>query len=238
MMEDRGRQAMLTAVGISAGVATTVGLWLWRRRAARPSPAVAGPAQEVARAIREDEQLSARGIGVHSIAEGVLELTGRVRDRGEAERARNIAQATASVHTVVNRLTVEAEETAREETRRRWQEGAPDLRERQHYGMGVGMGTRRQSPSTDPDRPSDKQHRIARELEVGNVEREADLPVHEASGESRVEPEPLKPGDVRVIEEAGLSADGAPAEPQEEAGPEPVDEGEAERPAEGEEERG
>jgi hypothetical protein len=187
------RQNLLTIVGISAGVATglAAGVWLWRRRS---SPALAplpswteprGSAQDVASALDSDPDLSGRRIEVDTIAEGVVELTGSVRDRTEAERAVGLAQRTTGVYTVVNRLRIESEEAQREETRRRWKEGAPELRERHHYGMGVGMGQSRHSPTTDPDRPNDKQRILDRELDVANVEEEPEAsphPVPDAEG--------------------------------------------------------
>jgi hypothetical protein len=178
MMVDRDRQSLLTIFGISAGVATglVAGVWLWRRRSDLVSEAMPlwheprGSAQDVAESLRADGKLSRRRIEVDTIAEGVVELSGSVRDRQEADRAVGIAQRTTGVYTVVNRLRIEAEDSHREETRRRWSEGAPELRERQHYGIGVGMGRSRHSPLTDPDRPSDKQKIVERELDVNRVE--------------------------------------------------------------------
>jgi hypothetical protein len=168
---DRDRQSLLTILGVSAGVAAGVagGLWLWRRiaggaeaeRWAEPM----GSAQDVANALRSDSRLSGRRIDVDTIAEGVVELSGSVRDRAEADRAVGIAQQAIGVYTVVNRLRIEAEEAQRETTRRRRDDGAPEFRERQHYGMGVGMGTSRHSPTTDPDRPNDRPRMLERELE-------------------------------------------------------------------------
>lgn len=178
MIPERGRQALLTVLGLGAGVAT--GVWLWRRQTGRESYQPAGPwtrpespARDVADRLRRDGRLARSRIEVDGIAEGVVELTGEVEDRSASERAVGIAQATTGVYTVVNRLRIEDEDARREATRRRWNDGAPDLRERHHYGMGVGMGTRRQSPATDPDRPSDKQRLLERELDVAKVE---DLP--------------------------------------------------------------
>jgi hypothetical protein len=178
MNQERGRQALLTVLGVSAGVAA--GLWLWQRResprqaASRWTPST-GAGADVAAALRRDRTLSRRSIEVDSIADGVIELTGTVESRDEARRAVAIAQSARGVYTVVNRLAVETEEARREENRRRRENGAPELQERHHYGMGVGMGTRRQSSETDPDRPSDKQKILDRELDAPNVaEAEAD----------------------------------------------------------------
>lgn len=211
MNTQRDRQALLTIVGISAGVATGVaaGVWLWRRRTG-PAPVPAGEravpqgsAQDVSDSLREDPKLSRRRIDVDAIAEGVVELSGSVRDRGEAELAVGLAQGTTGVYTVVNRLRIEAEESRRDATRRRWNEGAPELRERHHHGMGVGMGTPRHAPRTDPDRPNDKQRILERELDVAKVEDDG----------------PESPDDERAIPEAGLNPSTEPtATPQETRG--------------------
>lgn len=209
---DRGRQAFLTLFGLSAGVAG--GLWLWRRQSteltepSRRGLLPRGSAQAVAEELMADSTLTRRAIEVDTIAEGVVELTGTVRDRSEMERAVGVAQRTTGVYTVVNRLIVDEEESHRKETRRRWTEGAPDLRERHHYGMGVGMGTRRQSPATDPDRPSDKQSMLERELDVRRVDDEPGVPPRRPNTASRVESTDVKPGDTRTIEEAGLNPGG------------------------------
>ncbi len=237
MIPERGKQSLLALIGVSAGVAS--GLWLYRqvkkRRTAGPRgwAEPRGSAQEVAEALRQDEALARRPIEVDSVSEGVVELSGSVRDRDEAERAVRVAQRTTGVYTVVNRLVVDEEETRRESTRRRWNDGAPELRERQHYGMGVGMGTRRQSPETDPDRPSDRQRMVERDLEVRNLTDEpAATPDRMSEDAGEVEPEPapgsgtdaavessrVKPGDERAIEEAGLAAQAAGAEEAEVAG--------------------
>ena len=238
MTGERGRQALLTVLGVSAGVAT--GLWLWRRSVERVrySPAGAWPpglAQEVAASLSRDAALSRRPIDVDSIAEGVIELSGSVRTRAEAERAVGVAQGSRGVYTVVNRLVVEAEEEHRRENRRRRENGAPELHSRGHSGMGVGMGTRRQSPDTDPDRPSDKQKILERELDVGRVEdapASGPDPVAEDDGTVSTE---LKPGDERAIEESGLDPEprtaSTPREPEgvEEASGEDESAEEAER---------
>ncbi|MBW3552453.1 MAG: BON domain-containing protein [Gemmatimonadetes bacterium] len=225
MITDRRNQAILAIFSISAGVAG--GLWLWRKQAAterepgRRWGQPRGSAQDVAEALRKDSKLGRRAIEVDAVAEGVVELTGTVRERAEAERAVGIAQRTTGVYTVVNRLVVDMEESKRAEAKRRWSDGAPDMRERHHYGMGVGMGTRRQSPATDPDRPSDKQSMIERELDVTRFDDEADAPTRDPTTDSRVEGTDLKPGTERTIEDAGLDPGGA--------APEDGSEGEAER---------
>lgn len=211
MIPDTSKQALWTALGVSAGVAT--GLWLWRRQGEREVPQLSAPrgwtqprgsGAEVAEALRRDRTLGRRSVEVDSIAEGVIELTGQVATQAEARKAVEIAQSTRGVYTVVNRLTLEEEESHLSETQRRRRDGAPELQERHHYGMGVGMGTRRQSPDTDPDRPSDKQKILDRELDVANVEDAPEGGPNPISGAEAVESSRVKPGDEMAIEDAGL----------------------------------
>jgi hypothetical protein len=202
MMVDRDRQGLLTIVGISAGVATGVAASIVSQVPSWAEPR--GSAQDVAASLASDPKLSRRRVEVDTIAEGVVELSGSVRNRAEAERAVGLAQRTTGVYTVVNRLRIEAEELQRESTRRRWSEGAPELRERHHYGMGVGMGQSRHAPETDPDRPNDKQRILDRELDVANVDDENDVAPGRASSGGTVDDPYMKPGDESAIREAGL----------------------------------
>lgn len=226
MTPERGKQALWTALGVSAGVAA--GVWIWRRRG-RQEPAPhrrwsrpEGTGSEVAEALRRDRTLARRDIEVDAIADGVIELTGSVQTRSEAQRAVSIVQGRRGIYTVVNRLVVEEEESQREETRRRRAEGAPELQERGHHGMGVGMGTRRQSPDTDPDRPSDRQKMLDRELEVQNVVDAPEAGPDPVSGAEAVESGRVKPRDEEHIREAGLDPEPRPTStPRESVGGEP-----------------
>ncbi len=226
MSADRGRQGIIAVIGVSTGLVAT-GVWAWWRRA-RPPQAGSPPAQprgaagDVMDAMQRDPKLARRRIDVEAIADGVVELRGEVADHAEAERAMGVAQATRGVYTVVNRLRLADEEGRRETARRRWSDGAPDLHESHHYGMGVGMGRRRQSPATDPDRPSDRQRLLERELDVAKVSDDQESLVQPVSGDEAVESEDVKPGDEASIRDAGLdprphpnSTPGRSVEPQE-----------------------
>ncbi|HET8654822.1 MAG TPA: BON domain-containing protein [Longimicrobiaceae bacterium] len=103
-----------------------------------------------------DDVLSERGIDVGGISAGIVELSGSVRTEAEAEHAVATASAVPGVKTVVNRMATEEAARRPPATQRRLgrEEGGVDAL--QHTGpLGSGMGRRRQSRATDPDRPDD-----------------------------------------------------------------------------------
>lgn len=161
-------------VGVTVGVALSRRGWSARRRAV--GAAGMRIEERVREALVSDEQLSRREIEVGALADGIVELSGWVRDETESERAVAVAQRVPGVRTVLNRLDVEILEDHLAATRRRHTEGEGSLQERHWYGVGVGMGRRRQGRETDPDRPDDRAYRVSRALG-------ADRAVEEASEE-------------------------------------------------------
>lgn len=190
---------LAVAVGAAAGV---VGV-LWYRsrsdggRAIGEAPHMEDP---VARALREDPVLDNRSIRVTRLGSDVIELSGTVSSETESQRAVGIAQSTSGAHTVVNRLDVTEVEERLEETRSRFEEGAPELTETHHYGMRVGTGRRRQHPATDPDRNSDKVPMVTRDLEPDPTEA-----IETGVGGDRHDE--IKPGTRSRIEASGLAAE-------------------------------
>lgn len=210
MASDRNRTLWMLA-GLTAGVVT--GLWLWRRGTERESeegrPGAGTAASRIADTLARDPELAGRGLRVDGIGEGIVELSGTVSDRDQRERAVALAHGTPGVHTVVNRLVLEPEESRLEENRARHEAEGPALH---HDGMGVGMGTRRQSPDTDPDRPSDRQKLVDRELEPERFEAEVDTGSPEPAGPG--EPvEGAEPGE--AAGEGGGETGGGTGEAQE-----------------------
>lgn len=116
-------------------------------------------------ALRSDEVAGERPIDVAAIGDGIIELTGSVRDLAEAHHVVEVAQRVDGVHTVVNRLTLGELEHHLAETRGRFMAGDPRLHEVQHYGTRAGMGRRPQSRDTEPARSDDSVSMIDRELE-------------------------------------------------------------------------
>lgn len=127
--------------------------------------------------IWSDRTLSRRPIDVREVGPGTVELIGSVRTDEEGHHAVSIAQSVEGVGSVVNRLRTEAVETRLADNRRRYKDGDPALHETRWYGGGVGIGRRRQSPQTDPDRRDDKVDMVTRELGVARAEREASEPI-------------------------------------------------------------
>jgi hypothetical protein len=148
------------AVGVTAGRRTApITPAATRRRLARLE-------DEVADALGADAFLGQRPIQVGALADGIVELSGRVYDEWEAERAVALAQRTAGVRTVLNRLDRDTLESHLANTRFRHDAGDPQLNETHWYGLRVGMGIRRQGSETDPDRRDDKAPLTSRELGV------------------------------------------------------------------------
>lgn len=118
-----------------------------------------------------DRTLARRNIDVAEVGPGVVELIGFVRSDEEADRARHIAETIDGVRTVVNRLNAEDLDAHLDGNRRRYGAGDPALTEKHWYGMEVGIGKRRQSPDTDPDRRDDKIRMVSRDLDVDRASR-------------------------------------------------------------------
>lgn len=174
MLNDTRRDEGLLPIIAAAvvGVAgTAAALWIARRRDGRVHPGLERSRLErsVRDILREDETLSRRGMLVSEIGPGVVELAGIVETAEEMQRAVAGAQKVDGVTTVVNRLTIRTEESRLAATRSRFADGDPSLTETHWTGMGVGMGRRRQSPETDPDRRDDHVRMIERELAASRV---------------------------------------------------------------------
>ena len=139
----------VVAAGVVAGLAAVTLLAVRaarRRRGQRLPPDLDRLEKQVIGALREDPDLRGRGIDVAAIAPGIIELTGYVESELEAHHAVDVVQSVGGVRTVLNRLDL----SAREQRLRR--AGRAESGGSRWYGMGVGMGRRRQSRSTDPER--------------------------------------------------------------------------------------
>ena len=111
--------------------------------------------ERVLEAFRNDPILSERAIDIGAIDEGIVELTGWVNADDEAQQAVVVARGVPGVETVVNRLSVRAEEELFDERADRYADGDPSLTEGQWEGQSVGTGRRRQGSSAEVDRHED-----------------------------------------------------------------------------------
>jgi hypothetical protein len=213
------RRQLLVTLGAGAAGGLLVGLLLSRRGARRVATHAGGRATEIGRSVQgrftepmdldpalarlEDsvvdaflghDVLSERGIDVGAISRGIIELSGSVFTEDEADLAVRVANAVPGVQTVVNRLEVEEEAEHLEETRRRFEEGDPALRETRWEGRRVGMGRMRQGSQTEPDRPDDSQSQTEKALRDADVaEWEEGEGVHEHT-RMAARPEDGRPG--------------------------------------------
>ena len=111
--------------------------------------------ERVLEAFRNDPILSERAIDIGAIDDGIVELTGWVNADDEAQQAVVVARGVPGVETVVNRLSVRAEEDLYDELADRYEDGDPSLTEGQWEGQSVGTGQRRQGTSAEVDRHED-----------------------------------------------------------------------------------
>jgi len=123
--------------------------------------------ERVLEAFRNDPILSERAIDIGAIDEGIVELTGWVNADDEAQQAVVVARGVPGVDTVVNRLSVRAEEDLFDELADRYDDGDPSLTEGQWEGQSVGTGRRRQGTSAEIDRHEDPRP----DLEEKNLDR-------------------------------------------------------------------
>ncbi len=154
--KESGAAIWLVAAGVLAGFATATVLALRARRRRAdglPSGELGELEKAVIKALRSDSTLRSRPIDVAAVAPGIVELSGSVETEEEAHHAVDVVQGVAVVRTVLNRLNLG--EVERKLRRHRAVGGRPEGAGSRWYGMGVGMGRRRQSPSTDPDRRDD-----------------------------------------------------------------------------------
>lgn len=168
------------ALGATAGLAA--GLFLLRRavRGRTDGELEAGMIdleERIVDRLAADDVIRDRAVDVAALTDGIVELTGNVRDDEEADRAVRLAQTTPGVRTVLNRLDVEILEEHLSDTRERLQAGDPALTETGWTGVRVGTGLRRQGRETEPDRASDKVGMIERSLGVNRAVEQTSEPL-------------------------------------------------------------
>jgi hypothetical protein len=154
--KETGAALWLLAAGVLAGFATATILGIRARRGrfqGPPTGRLADLEKAVIKALRADPILRSRAIDVAAVAPGIVELSGLVESEEEAHHAVDVVQGVLLVRTVLNRMSLgELERRLRRQRGAGRAEGAGS----RWYGMGVGMGRRRQARTTDPDRRDDR----------------------------------------------------------------------------------
>jgi hypothetical protein len=109
--------------------------------------------ERVLEAFRNDPTLSERAVDIGAIGDGIIELTGWVREPDEATHAVTITRGVPGVETVVNRLDVRL--TGAEAAIETDEEPNAPLQGGRWEGQQVGTGRRRQGNSSEADRHAD-----------------------------------------------------------------------------------
>lgn len=146
------------------------------RRAPRDQEALMALEDAVLDAFLQDEWLSECGIDVGAISRGIVELSGSVWTREEAQRAMSVAHAVDGVETVVNRMEIEDERARlhpREDSDDSDDEGF-EMSGAEWTGNQSGMGRRRQGSDTEPGRPDDSQFQREEAIEQADRAQMAD----------------------------------------------------------------
>jgi hypothetical protein len=143
------------------------------RRAPRDQDALTALEDAVLDAFLGDDALRECGIDVGAISRGIVELSGSVWTRDEAQRAMSVAHGVAGVETVVNRMEIE-DERERLHPRDDSDDEGFEMSGAEWTGNQSGMGRRRQGSDTDPARPDDSQFQREEALEQADRAQFAD----------------------------------------------------------------
>ncbi|WP_420127503.1 BON domain-containing protein [Longimicrobium sp.] len=146
------------------------------RRAPRDQEALLALEDAVLDAFLEDDRLRECGIDVGAISHGIVELSGSVWTREEAQRAMSVAHAVQGVDTVVNRMEIEDERGRLHPRDDSDDEGFEMSGE--WTGHQSGMGSRRQGDQTDPNRRDDSHVMREDSLEQADRSQFADEGLH------------------------------------------------------------
>src|SRR5450759_1703022 len=111
--------------------------------------------ERVLAAFKTDPTLTERAIDIGPLEDGILELTGAVNPEEAAHQAVVVARGVPGVATVVNRLTIRADEDLFDDAAHHYEDGDPPFTERHWDGQQVGTGRRRQGNSEEIDRHAD-----------------------------------------------------------------------------------
>ncbi|HEY0809517.1 MAG TPA: BON domain-containing protein [Longimicrobiales bacterium] len=155
----------LWIIGVGAGLAITAGVVAVLRSSRRGQLALRREMRSlegrVLRALRQHATAGTQSIDVAAVGAGVIELSGFVDNEQVAHEVVELVDRVAGVHAVFNRMDVRSVESRLQKNRGRAETGAGT----RWYGGSVGIGRRRQSPSTDPQRRDDHAELLVKALQ-------------------------------------------------------------------------
>jgi hypothetical protein len=111
--------------------------------------------ERVLEVFSNDPLLRERAVDIGAVNPATIELTGHVYTETESEHAVTIARGVPGVTTVVNRLSVRADEQGEDAASERYASGDPRSTEAQWENPIVGTGARRQGSRDDRGRHED-----------------------------------------------------------------------------------
>lgn len=148
--------AALWILGVGAGVAVAASIFAVLQRSKQGTVALRrdmrGLERRVLRTLRQNSSTRAQAIDVEVVGAGVVELSGYVDNEHLAHEVVEIVDAIPGVHAVFNRMDIRSVESRLQENRGKRDGERGGTR---WYGGTVGIGRRRQSPTTDPARRDD-----------------------------------------------------------------------------------
>ncbi len=130
-------------------------------------------------AFTNDPVLSERAIDIGAISPCTIELTGMVYTDDEYEHATIVTRGVPGVETVVNRLSIRADDASTQQSARRYTAGDPRYTGARWENERVGTGRRRQGTSQDVGRHADPKVPLeSRALDAAEAVRDAadDIP--------------------------------------------------------------
>lgn len=148
-------ETALWILGVGAGVAVAAGIFAAIKISKQDRVALRrdmhGLEKRVIRGLRANRSTRDQSIDVEAVGAGVVELSGYVDNEELAHQVVELVDGIPGVHAVFNRMNVRSVEARLQQNRNR-SSGREGTR---WYGGSVGIGRRRQSPGTDPQRRDD-----------------------------------------------------------------------------------
>ena len=164
MKRQKRKETALWILGVGAGVAVVAGVWATMKMNQQGQLAlrreIGSLEKRVVKSLRQSRTLRDQAIDVVAVGAGVVELSGSVDTSELGREAVELIDGIPGVHAVFNRMNVRSVEARLQ--RNQSKHGGQDAT--RWYGGSVGIGRRRQSPTTDPARRDDHAELLKKSL--------------------------------------------------------------------------